>query len=130
MRAADALEKLAHRRPDLIRRYRTRFLRTAQTSTQPEVQWHMAQLLPQLDLSPADCAKARRILRRYLGSSSSIVQTMALDALVHLAPLTPAGRAQTGKLLATASASRFPAVRARARRLRSTLNSTASRGTA
>jgi hypothetical protein len=121
MRAADALEKLAHLEPEYLTPYRSRFLRTASRSGQAEVQWHMAQLLARLPLTPVQRTAARRILRRYLGASSAIVQTMALDALVRLAPATPAGRSQVQRLLRSAAASTFPAVRARARRLRSAL---------
>jgi hypothetical protein len=127
MRAADALEKIGRSRPELLRRYRLRLLRIAQRSSQPEVQWHMAQLFPRLDLSRSQLTLARRTLRRYLGSTSAIVQTMALDALVQLAPPTPAGRVQSLRLLQRAGASTFPAVRARARRLRSTLRNRTSR---
>ena len=127
MRAADALEKLARHIPGRLSRQRVRFLRTAATSDQPEVQWHMAQLLPRLALTPAQRARARRILGRYLGSSSSIVQTMALDGLVQLAPATPRGWTETSRLLHAAAASRFPAVRARARRLRATFARQATR---
>lgn len=121
MRAADALEKVSHQRPELLRRFGATLLRTARTSDQPEVQWHMAQLLPGLGLTPAQRSQARRVLRRYLGSSSSIVQTMSLEALVRLAPDTRAGRTQAQRLLQAASTSPLAAVRARARRLRATL---------
>jgi hypothetical protein len=130
MRAADAVEKVAHQRPKILGRYRARFIQIARTSAQPEVQWHMAQLLPQLPLTGAQRTQARRIFRRYLDSSSSIVQTMALDALVRLAPSTPTGQTGARKLLDAADASAFAAVRARARRLRSTLISPAPGRTA
>jgi HEAT repeat protein len=120
MRAADALEKLAHHRPDLLRRYRSRFLQVAQTSDHAEVQWHMAQLLPGLRLTKVQRDRARRVFRRYLRARSSIVQAMALDALVRLASDTRAGQARTGRLLDAAMRSPRPAVRARARRLRAT----------
>jgi hypothetical protein len=126
MRAADALEKVAHHLPNSVQRYRTRILRVAEASNQPEVQWHMAQLLPRLELDSVQRAQARHLLRRYLGCSSSIVQTMALDALVRLAPATRAGQAQVGRLLDAASTSAFAAVRARARRLRAALRKSAS----
>jgi hypothetical protein len=112
MRAADALEKLAHHRPGLLARYPARVLQVAQTSDQPEAQWHMAQLLARLPLTAAQRATARRTLRRYLSSGSTIVYVMALDALVWLAPDTPAGRAEVRRLLAEADRSSAPAVRA------------------
>lgn len=121
VRAADALEKLAHHRPDLLGRYRARFLRVAETSDQPEVQWHMAQLLPGLGLSQTQRISARRVFQRYLHSPSSIVEAMALDALVRLSADTRSGPARIRRLLATAMHSPRAAVRARARRLRATL---------
>lgn len=117
MRTADALEKVARLRLHSVARYRARLLRVASTSQQPEVQWHMAQLLPRLSLSARQRIRARRVLRRYLHSPSSIVRTMALEALTRLAPGTPAGQRSALRLLQAASRSGTPAMRARARRL-------------
>ena len=118
MRAADALEKLDRRRPGILTPYRAGLLRVARASDQTEVQWHMAQLLPRLDLTPRQLVEARRLLRRYQASPSAIVQTMALEALVQLARATPPGRGEALRLLTVAATSGLPAVRARARRLR------------
>jgi hypothetical protein len=127
MRAADALEKISHTRPELLQRFRARFLRLAATTDQPELQWHLAQLLPRLTLRPAEHAAATRAFRAYLGSPSAIVQAMALEALVRLAPATEAGRARALALLEEADHSAFAAVRARARRLRSALEARSRR---
>jgi HEAT repeat protein len=123
MRAADALEKVARRRPELFGRYRARLLQIARDMDQAEVQWHMAQLFGRLELTPAQRIRARRVLRRYLRSASAIVQTMALDALIRLAPATAKGQKEASRLLQGAAVSAFPAVRARARRLRASRRS-------
>ena len=50
-RAADALEKLTARRPDLLKPFKEVLLREAGVSVQQEVRWHMAQMLPRLPLT-------------------------------------------------------------------------------
>jgi HEAT repeat protein len=117
MRAADALEKVSRRLPARLARFAPALLRLTGISAQPEVQWHLAQILPRLSLSPADRRRARRLIGRYLRSDSSIVRTMALEAAFRLAPDTPSGRASARRQLETAARAGTPAMRARARLL-------------
>ena len=117
MRAADALEKVSVPLRSQLRRYVPRLLRLAKEASEQELQWHLSQVLPRLALSPKQRTEARRIFRGYLASRSSIVQAMAVEALVQLAPDSRAGRQAVVRLLAEASCSPRAAVRARARRL-------------
>jgi hypothetical protein len=48
MRAADAVEKLTRRRPDLLRGLEGHLLTEVAAIDQKEVRWHVAQLLPDL----------------------------------------------------------------------------------
>ena len=85
MRAADAVEKVTVQRPDLLQPYAHRLLGEVSAMNQQEVRWHLAQMLPRLDLTMEECATAVAIMERYLGDQSRIVKTCAMQALAELA---------------------------------------------
>lgn len=117
MRAADALEKVTTTHPHLVRRFTSHLLRVAATADEPEVRWHMAQILPRLPLTARQRARCARALRTYLRDQSSIVRTCALHALVELAVASPRLRREVTALLQEAVRAGTPAMRARARRI-------------
>jgi hypothetical protein len=81
LRAADAVEKITTRRPDLLQAHKNKILRYAASATEKEVRWHMAALLTRLKLTPRERAIVLDILFDYLRDSSSIVRTFAMQAL-------------------------------------------------
>jgi hypothetical protein len=85
MRAADAVEKITRRRPDLLRGLEDRVLTEVAAIDQQEVRWHVAQLLPRLALTPPQRARPIAILRGFLDDDSRIVRTFAMQALADLA---------------------------------------------
>jgi hypothetical protein len=117
MRAADAIEKITARQPELLRPYKRRALRVAAECAQQEVRWHMAQLIPRLPLTPRERAQAAETLTRYLEDESRIVKTFALQALADLAAQASELRPAVRVHLAEAERSGSPAMRSRARRL-------------
>jgi hypothetical protein len=52
---------------------------------QQELRWHLAQMLPRLELSRKDRVIAADILRRYLKDRSRIVKAFAMQGLFDLA---------------------------------------------
>jgi HEAT repeat protein len=117
MRAADVIEKVTAKRPDLLRPYKRRVLREMAASQQMEVRWHAAQLLPRLALTGRERAQAAAVLTGYLSDESSIVRTFALQALADLAAQDPALEPAVRARLEEALKSGSPAMRSRARRL-------------
>src|SRR5438552_3106136 len=51
MRAADAIEKVCRIHPDWLLPYIERFAEELSTSNQPSIQWHLAQMYKQVDLT-------------------------------------------------------------------------------
>jgi hypothetical protein len=117
LRAADALEKVTRVRPDLLGLHGAALLRLAAGEAQPEVRWHLAQMIPRLALAPAERRTAARIVRRWLADRSRIVQVFALQALADLAKDDPRLRSLALRLVRARMAVGGPAVRARGRRL-------------
>lgn len=85
MRASDALEKVCRQRPALVQPHLAKLLGPMALLDQPSVQWHVAQMLPELSLTDAQRERAVEILCRYLESSSDwIVLNCSLDSLAKL----------------------------------------------
>jgi hypothetical protein len=51
--APDALEKVCRQHPDWLEAFIDRFSNDLATSTQPSIQWHLAQIYREVDLTPA-----------------------------------------------------------------------------
>ena len=85
MRASDAVEKITRTKPDLLQAHKPFLLNEVMEQNQQEVRWHVAQLIPRLDLSPQERSLAAGKLFAFLDDSSKIVQTNSLQALVDLA---------------------------------------------
>jgi HEAT repeat protein len=117
MRAADALEKVSRGNPALLDPFRDVLLNVAADSEQQEVRWHAAQMLPRLELAPGETEDVIRILLGYLNDRSSIVKVCALHALAELAKDDPRLVSRVRPVVARASRSGTPAMRARGRKL-------------
>lgn len=119
MRAADAMEKASRIQPDHLLPFKKQLIKLAEISEQKEVRWHLAQILPRLNLSHKENVSVVNTLLTYLSGNSSIVNTFVIQAfadiaqsdnklqpelLVHIKELsetgTPAMKARGRKLLA------------------------------
>lgn len=85
MRCADAAEKISVRRPDLFKPFRSRLLQLAQESSQQELRWHIAQMLPRIGLESSQREIAIAVLFDYLEDKSRIVTTSSMSSLVEFA---------------------------------------------
>jgi hypothetical protein len=117
MRAADAAEKISATHPALLRHHKKELLGLSSETTQIELRWHLAAMIPRLPLTANEKQQATKILRRYLEDRSSIVKTFALQALADLAQNDADLRQEVIELLEKAIRSGTPAMRARARKL-------------
>lgn len=123
MRAADGAEKVSAQRPRLLDRYKSQLLGLLAETDQIELRWHLAQMIPRLNLTAAERKRAVTALRQYLDDRSSIVRAWSLNALAELAKEDEALRSETKQLLEEASRSGTPAMKARARKLLKQLQS-------
>jgi hypothetical protein len=121
LRCADAAEKATNGRPLLLRPFRTALFR-AGGSSEAEVRWHVAQMLPRLNLTRHGRARVATVLRRYLDDDSRIVRACAVEGLAQLAHTGPELHAEVLRLIRSLSQTGSPAVRARARRMLTTLS--------
>lgn len=117
MRSADAVEKISRTRPELLQPFKGKLIRRVAGVDQQEVQWHVAQMLPRLNLSRAERSQCLGILKCYLLVRSSLVRTFALQGLADLAEQAPGLRKEVLEMLETAVAEGPPAMKARGRKL-------------
>jgi hypothetical protein len=117
MRAADAVEKITRKDPELLRPHKKELLGLMLETTQQELRWHLAVMVPRLPLNVHDRDIAVSSLRSYLEDRSSIVKTFALQGLSDLAKDDPSIRPTVVELLREATRKGTPAMKARSRKL-------------
>jgi len=86
-------------------------------STQQELRWHLAQMIPRLHLSKKDRTRAISALRHYLDDQSSIVKTFAMQAMADLANTDEKLVPEIRELLTSLTKQGTAAMRARGRKL-------------
>lgn len=117
MRAADAAEKVTIQHPEYLQPYKVSLLQNIALIRQQEVRWHVAQMMPRLELTHAERLEAMQILSSYLSDKSRIVQAFSLQAMADLAKQDQALRQQVLSTLQAASQSGSPAVKSRVKKL-------------
>ena len=117
MRSSDAVEKISRSNPEHLQPHKAFLLNDVTGQTQQEVRWHLAQVIPRLELTVLERTQAAKMLFAFLDDPSKIVQTNSLQALVELAwdddELFPAVKKAVEDLVETGS----PAVKNRADKL-------------
>ncbi len=82
MRASDALEKICRQKPQWFEPYKKTLFYDWPQIDQASVQWHLAQILSEISLTPDETQLATTILKNNLKSTSDwIVENLTLDAL-------------------------------------------------
>jgi hypothetical protein len=122
MRSADAIEKITVLKPEYLKPFKASLLRLASRTVQPELRWHLAQILPRLKLTPKQRAASIDIVMDYLSDHSSIVRTFAMQALADFASLDPSLKGRITDLLKQLVHTGTPAMRSRGRKLIAQLN--------
>ncbi|MBM3556299.1 MAG: hypothetical protein FJX47_12195 [Alphaproteobacteria bacterium] len=117
MRAIDAVEKVSAQRPDLLAPHARALLGPIARRPESGIRWHVAQMIPRLDLSARQRAHAFTLLTGYFQDRSGIVRTFALQAMQDLAAKDPRLAAMARRFLLRAIEDGTPALKARARKL-------------
>lgn len=89
MRCADVIEKVTRGRPDLLTPFKKEIMNRLSKVEQQEVRWHVAPMLARLPLTEAEETTVVSLLLGYTNDRSSIVKTMAMQALTDMALCNP-----------------------------------------
>lgn len=117
MRAADAAEKVTRNRGELLQPYKEELLGLMVETEQQELRWHLAAMVPRLQLNTKQRNLATSLLTGYLDDRSSIVKTFALQGLAELAQNDPSIRPGVMEILREAARNGTAAMKARSRKL-------------
>jgi hypothetical protein len=128
MRAADAAEKVSRDHPDLLQSHKRELLGLLAETRQTEVRWHLAAMIPRLELTESERKEAAQAFEIFLEDRSSIVKTSALQGLADLATLDPGIRPAVIEKLRQGTRSGTPAMKARSRKLLAKLERSSTHG--
>lgn len=117
MRCADAAEKVTARHPEYLLPFKHTLIEELSRIRQKEVRWHVAAMLPRLPLTENEQQRVFDLLLSYTNDRSSIVKTIAMQALADLAPHNENLRPQVLRHIEELSVIGTPAMRARGKHL-------------
>jgi len=118
MRASDALEKVCAERPELLSPYAERLLTDVAGVDQPSVQWHLAQMLAAVELTPRQLDRAVELLNRNLDRYEDwILTNLTLQSLADFARRKDHLRDEFVRRLRTYEDTAYKSVASRVRRL-------------
>ncbi len=98
MRAVDAFEKICRQHPEWLLPYVNRFADELATSTQPSIQWHLAEIYAQVELTTEQKSFAIRWLKQLL-SSVGVDWIVAANAMNTLAQFVRDGSVSESELI-------------------------------
>jgi len=120
MRAADAVEKITRHHPEFLQPHKAHVLSLVKTSDHIELKWHIAQLLPRLELTAQELEHVWHTLHYWAmnPNEGKIVRINALQSLYNLSLMHPAFKTFFDDTLAALMHERIPSIQARTRKLR------------
>lgn len=122
MRAADVVEKVTKLHPGWLQPHKKLILDKIAKLEQQEVRWHVAQIVPRLQLTVKERKQMVAILLEYMKDKSRIVQTCSLEALVDLATEDRSFHNAVEEVMKEALSEGSSAVKSRAKKLLSKMN--------
>ena len=117
MRAADVIEKVTRRRPELLFNYTSKVLSIMASAKQQEVCWHMAQIAPRLNYNESQENEIIESLKSYLVHKSKIVQVTAMESLATFAERNTTIFNEVIEIITELKKIGSPAVQSRGRKL-------------
>ena len=117
MRASDAVEKITRLRPGLLHPYKKDFLDVFAMIDQKEVRWHLAQILPRLELTKKERQQVFNLFVSFLDDDSRIVKTFAMQGLADIAEVDHSYLPHVVKIVERLMTSGIPAIQSRGKKL-------------
>jgi hypothetical protein len=124
MRAADAVEKITRVCPELLAAHKDDVLTLAFHTNAIELQWHLAQIFPRLDLQLKEKSTVTRLLLHWATdtTTSRILRANAVESLYELGKKSPASLAKLLSLLDVLEKEDNPSLKARIKKIRNQLS--------
>lgn len=128
MRAVDAVEKLTSKHPEFLKPHKSQLLSVLKSADHKELKWHIAQLIPRVDLSEDELQKVWHTLAYWVQNKneSKIVRVNALQGLFDLSKANPELKAELNNIIADAEHEMIPSLQARIRKIKTTIANNAA----
>ena len=114
---SDPVVRMRANEPRSLRPFKARLVGLAQQTRQQELRWHLAQMIPRLELTPQESKTVISIFFDYLTDDSKIVVTFAMQALSDLAIKNTAVLPSVLKAIEELIQTGSPAIQARGNKL-------------
>jgi hypothetical protein len=98
MRAIDSFEKICRVHPEWVEAYGGKILKDLTSSTQPSIQWHLAEIFNQIQLSPSQQKAAIKWMKD-LVSTSDVDWIVSANTMDTLAQFTRDNKFSQSKLI-------------------------------
>jgi len=120
MRAADAIEKITIRRSEFLSPHKAQLLSLLKSGVNKELKWHVAQLLPRLNLDNHEVNEVWTTLNYWLlnPNESKIVRVNSLQGLHDLSRRFPVLKTEFEQIIHRVEREPIPSLQARIRKLR------------
>ena len=120
MRAPDAVEKITLKNPNYLTLHKKQLIQALKTADQKELKWHMAQLIPRIELNKKEATEVVQILTQWARNKneSRIVRVNSLQGLFDLARKYPDWTERISETIALMQRENIPSIQARIRKLR------------
>ena len=123
MRAVDAVEKVTLKHPEFLRPHKAQLMIVLKSADHKELKWHIAQLIPRVELSKSELVDVRHILCYWAlnKNESKIVRVNALQGLFDLSRAHPEVREDVVKAISSVEHELIPSIQARIKKLKKLL---------
>jgi len=120
MRAADAVEKITARHNEFLNPHKTQLLSLLKSAINKELKWHVAQLLPRLNLDEQEVHEVWSTLSYWVQNpnESKIVRVNSLQGLHDLVQRFPMLKEEFERVIHKIEREPIPSLQARIRKLR------------
>ena len=120
MRVADAVEKITAKHPEYLVTHKAQLLSVLDSADHKELKWHIAQLLPRVELDEPELKDVWHTLTYWAlnRNESKIVRVNALQGLFDISRKFPDFQKDFNQTIARVSREPIPSIQARIRRLK------------
>jgi hypothetical protein len=120
LRAIDAVEKITLKRPEYLRPHKGQLMSVLKSADHKELKWHIAQLIPRIELSKIELIDVQHILAYWAlnRNESKIVRVNALQGLFDLSKTHPEVKEDLAKVMSNLEQELIPSLQARLKRIK------------
>jgi hypothetical protein len=125
MRAADAIEKITRQHREFLQPHKDQLLSIVTSAVNKELKWHLAQLLPRLDLTKEEHQHVWGLLYYWVKNpnESKITRVSSLQALFEMSKENPLLKEAFEILIQDLEKESIPSLQARIRKLKKAMQS-------